>query len=165
MGRITHTIPPVFDENSRVLVLGSMPSPASREVGFYYGHPRNRFWHVMARLANEPMPTTNEGKRDFCLRHRIVLWDVLSECEIDGASDASIRNAQPNDLASIVRSAPISAVFCTGAKAFELYDKLGCEAACGLPATKLPSTSPANAAWSLDDLVEAYEQIFCPTRV
>lgn len=163
MSRITHTIPPVYDENSRVLVLGSMPSPASRAAGFYYGHPRNRFWQVMARLVNEPVPDTNASKRDFCLRHRIALWDVLSECDIDGASDASIRNAKPNDLASIVRTAPISAVFCTGAKAFELYGKLGCGDMCGLPAIKLPSTSPANAACSLDDLVEAYAQVleFC----
>lgn len=164
MSRITHPIPPVFDERSRVLVLGSMPSPASRALGFNYGHPQNRFWRVMARLADEPLPATNERKRDFCLRHHIALWDVLAECEIDGASDASIRNAKPNDLASIVRAAPIEAVFCTGAKAHELYRKLGCEEACGLPAVKLPSTSPANAACSLDALVEAYAQVFAHTH-
>ena len=160
MSHIVHPIPPVYDERSRVLVLGSMPSPASRDSGFNYGHPQNRFWRVMARLADEPVPTTNERKRDFCLRHHIALWDVLAECEIDGASDASIRNARPNDLASIVHSAPIEAVYCTGAKAHELYRKLGCEDACGLPAVKLPSTSPANAAWSLDKLADAYAQVF-----
>ena len=160
MSRIVHPIPPVFDERSRVLVLGSMPSPASRELGFNYGHPRNRFWQVMAHLADEPLPATNERKRDFCLRHHIALWDVLAECEIDGASDASIRNARPNDLASIVRSSPIEAVFCTGAKAHELYAKLGCEKACGLPAVKLPSTSPANAAFSLEMLAQEYARVF-----
>lgn len=160
MSHIVHPIPPVFDERSRVLVLGSMPSPASRELGFNYGHPQNRFWRVMARLTDEPLPDTNERKRDFCLRHHIALWDVLAECEIDGASDASIRNARPNDLADIVHAAPIEAVFCTGAKAYELYRKLGCEEACGLPAVKLPSTSPANAACSLDALTEAYARIF-----
>lgn len=165
MNRIIHTIPPVYDENSRVLVLGSMPSPASREVGFYYGHPRNRFWQVMSYLADEPLPETNELKRELCLRNRIALWDVLSECDIKGASDASIRDAKPNDLVSIVLSAHISAVFCTGAKAFDLYNKLGCEKACSLPAIKLPSTSPANAAYSLDDLVEAYARIFECARV
>lgn len=160
MARIIHPIPPVFDERSRVLVLGSMPSPASRELGFNYGHPQNRFWRIMARLADEPVPATNDRKRDFCLRHHIALWDVLAECEIEGASDASIRKAQPNDLASIVHAAPIEAVFCTGAKAWELFRRLGCEDACGLPAVKLPSTSPANAACSLDALSDAYTQVF-----
>ena len=97
MSRIVHPIPPVFDERSRVLVLGSMPSPASRDSGFNYGHPQNRFWRVMAQLADEPVPTDNDWKRDFCLRHHIALWDVLAECDIEGASDASIRNARPND--------------------------------------------------------------------
>ncbi|MDO5118322.1 MAG: NAD(P)H-hydrate epimerase, partial [Eggerthellaceae bacterium] len=115
---------------------------------------------VMARLVDEPVPAANDRKRDFCLRHHIALWDVLASCEIEGASDASIRNARPNDLASIVNAAPIEAVFCTGAKAFELYRKLGCEESCGLPAIKLPSTSPANAAFSLEKLIGAYAQIF-----
>ena len=160
MERIIHPIPPVFDERSRVLVLGSMPSPASRALGFNYGHPQNRFWRVMAHLAGEPVPVTNERKRDFCLRHHIALWDVLAECEIEGASDASIRNARANDLASIVQVAPIEAVFCTGAKAHEFYVKLGCEQACGLPAVKLPSTRAANAAWSVERLAGAYARIF-----
>lgn len=153
---IVHSIPPTFDERSRVLVLGSLPSPKSREYGFNYGHPRNRFWQIMARLADEPVPDTVDRKRDFCLRHHIALWDVVAECDIEGASDASIRNAIPNDLARIVSHAPIKAVFCTGAKAHELYNKLGCEQACGLPAVKLPSTSPANAKATLEDLVAAY---------
>lgn len=160
MGKVEHSIPPVFDERSRVLVLGTMPSPASRELGFNYGHPRNRFWLVMAYLAGEPVPATNARKRDFCLRHHIALWDVLASCDIDGASDATIRDAQPNDLARITCSAPIEAVFCTGAKAFELYGRLGCEEACGLPAVKLPSTSPANAACGFDALAEAYAAVF-----
>ncbi|MBE6464498.1 MAG: DNA-deoxyinosine glycosylase [Eggerthellaceae bacterium] len=164
MDHIIHPIPPVFDERSRVLVLGSMPSPASRKLGFNYGHPQNRFWRVMARLADEPVPSTNDRKRDFCLRHHIALWDVLASCEIKGASDASIKNALPNDLASIVSAAPIEAVFCTGAKAFELYNKLGCKEACGIDAIKLPSTSPANAACSLDKLTNAYAQIFTHTH-
>ena len=157
---IVHSIPPTYDERSRVLVLGSLPSPKSREVQFNYGHPQNRFWRVVARLADEPVPSTNERKRDFCLRHHIALWDVVAECDIEGASDASIRNACPNDLALITENAPVEAVFCTGAKAHDLYRKLGCEQACGLPAVKLPSTSPANAACGLDRLVEAYAAIF-----
>ena len=161
---IVHEIAPVYDERSRVLVLGSLPSPASREAGFFYGHPQNRFWRVMARLADEPVPTTNERRRDFCLRHHIALWDVVAECDIEGASDASIRNARANDLSLITRTAPIEAVFCTGAKAHNLYDALGCEQACGLPAVKLPSTSPANAAFSLDDPAAAYAQVFEKSR-
>lgn len=157
---IEHSIPPTYDERSRVLVLGSLPSPKSRELGFNYGHPRNRFWQVMAALAGEPVPATNDRKHDFCLRHHIALWDVVAECEIEGASDSSIRNAVPNDLARITSVAPIEAVFCTGAKAYELYQKLGCEAATGLPAVKLPSTSPANAAANLETLCRAYAAVF-----
>ncbi len=156
---IVHTIPPTFDENSRVLVLGSMPSPASRREGFNYGHPQNRFWRVMARLTDEPVPSTNARKRDFCLRHHIALWDVLAECDIEGASDTSIANPVPNRLMDIKRVAPIEAVFCTGAKAHDLYTRL-CATEMGIPAVKLPSTSPANAAWSLGRLVEAYAPIF-----
>lgn len=153
---IVHSIPPTYDERSRVLVLGSLPSPKSREYGFNYGHPRNRFWQVLAQLTDEPIPDTVDRKRDFCLRYHIALWDVVAECDIEGASDASIRNAVPNDLAKIVSYAPIEAVFCTGAKAYELYNKLGCEQACGIPAVKLPSTSPANAKATLEELVTAY---------
>ena len=160
MEHLTHTIPPTFDERSRVLVLGSFPSPKSREHGFNYGHPQNRFWRVMAELAGEDVPMTVEERHSFCLRWGIALWDVVGECDIEGASDTSIRNARPNDLSVITAAAPIEAVFCTGAKAHELYRRLGCEKACGLPATRLPSTSPANAACGMDRLVSAYAQVF-----
>ena len=157
--RVVHTIPPTFDERSRVLVLGSMPSPKSRDTGYNYGHPQNRFWKVLAQLAREEPPATNEEKKAFCLRHGIALWDVLAECEIEGASDASIRNAKPNDLTLITRSAPIEEIFCTGAKAHALYHRL-CEKDVGMPATRLPSTSPANAACGMEKLLEAYAAIF-----
>jgi len=157
---IVHSIPPTYDERSRVLVLGSIPSPKSRETNYNYGHPQNRFWRVLAQIAGEPAPATNDRKRDFCLRHHIALWDVVAECDIEGASDSSIRNAQANDLTLITESAPIEAVFCTGAKSHDLYRRLGCEGACGIPAVKLPSTSPANAACSFEALVEAYSQVF-----
>lgn len=160
MEHVTHTIPPTFDENSRVLVLGSFPSPKSREFGYNYGHPQNRFWRVLAQLASEEVPADNGEKRAFCLRHGIALWDVVAECDIQGASDTSIKNARPNALSLITKAAPIEAVFCTGAKAFELYQRLGCEQECGLPATRLPSTSPANASCSFDRLLEAYSAIF-----
>ncbi len=158
---VTHEIQPVFDSRSRVLLLGTMPSPASREQGFYYGHPQNRFWRVLAAIFNEPAPRTIEEKRDMLLRHHIALWDVLASCEIEGASDASIRDAQPNDLARIFDVADICAVFATGTKAGELYRKL-VEPTLGVPCTTLPSTSPANAKMKLDDLADAYGKALLP---
>ena len=158
--RVTQGIPPTFDGNSRVLVLGTMASPRSRETGYNYGHPQNRFWRVMAALAGESLPTTNDEKRAFVLRHGIALWDVLAECTIKGASDASIADPVPNRLSLVTKAAPIEAIFCTGAKSYELFCRLGCEEECGLPATRLPSTSPANAACSFDALCAAYAAIF-----
>lgn len=160
--RVSHPLKPVFDEQSSVLILGTMPSPKSRETGFYYNHPQNRFWKVMAALFDEPLPASNSEKRALALRHGIALWDVLAECTIKGASDGSIADCVPNDIGWLLGKAPIQAVFCTGAKATELYAKR-CEAAAGMPATRLPSTSPANAATSLDQLIAAYQAIlpFC----
>lgn len=158
---VTHEIQPVFDSRSRVLLLGTMPSPASREQGFYYGHPQNRFWRVLAAIFDEPVPRTIEEKRDMLLRHHIALWDVLASCEIEGASDASIRDAQPNDLARIFDAADIRAVFATGTKAGELYRKL-IEPTLDAPCTTLPSTSPANAKMKLADLVDAYGKALLP---
>lgn len=155
---IEHGIAPVFDGRSEVLVLGTMPSPASREAAFFYGHPQNRFWRVLTALFDEPAPVTNGERTDLLLRHHIALWDVLASCDIRGASDASIANARPNDLGRILSAAPIRRVFCTGATSARLYGKL-CEPATGLAAVKLPSPSPANAAWSLPRLVEAYRPL------
>lgn len=156
--RVEHPLEPVFDGQSSVLVLGTMPSPRSRETGFYYNHPQNRFWKVMAALFDEPLPTTNEGKRALVLRHGIALWDVLAACSIQGASDGSISACVPNDLGLILDAAPIQAIFCTGAKAAELYGR-HCQPATGLECARLPSTSPANAATSLPQLIEAYQAI------
>lgn len=158
---VTHEIQPVFDSRSRVLLLGTMPSPASREQGFYYSHPQNRFWRMLAAIFDEPVPRTIEEKRDMLLRHHIALWDVLASCEIEGASDASIRDAQPNDLARIFDASDIRAVFATGTKAGELYRKL-IEPTLGVPCTTLPSTSPANAKMKLADLVDAYGKALLP---
>lgn len=158
---VIHEIQPVFDSRSRVLLLGTMPSPASREQGFYYGHLQNRFWRVLAAIFDEPAPRAIEEKRDMLLRHHIALWDVLASCEIEGASDASIRDARPNDLARIFDAADIRAVFATGTKAGELYRKL-IEPTLGVPCTTLPSTSPANAKMKLADLVGAYDKALLP---
>ena len=159
-GLVFHRIDPVFDERSRVLVLGTMPSPKSREVGFFYGHPQNRFWRVMEALFGLPERALvdNDARRAFLLERRIALWDVLASCSIEGASDASIRDARPNDLRRILDVAPVRAVFTTGTKAAHLYRRL-CEQDCGMPAMPLPSTSAANARMRLPDLVEAYRPI------
>lgn len=149
-----HSIPPVFDGNSRVLMLGSFPSPKSREAGFFYGHPQNRFWKVLSAVLERAEPVTVAEKRDMLLSRGIALWDVLSSCEIVGASDATIRSASVNDFSKIYDVADIRAVFATGQTAAKLYRKLT-----GKPITALPSTSPANCARSLDDLIEEYRVI------
>lgn len=156
--RVVHTIPPVFGADSQVLILGTMPSPKSRETGFYYSHPQNRFWRVMAALFDEPLPQTNAEKEALMRAHGIALWDVLAECVIEGAADGTIAECVPNDISWLLGQAPIQRIFCTGAKAAELYKK-HCEPVTGMPATRLPSTSPANASVSLDQLIEAYQVI------
>lgn len=155
---VNHEFPPLFDENSRILMLGTMPSPKSRENGFYYGHPRNRFWPVLADLCGEKLPVTVQERREFALRNHIAVWDVLKQCEISGADDSSIRNPVPNDMREILDHAPIRAVFTTGIKAAAYYQKY-CFPACGVPAVALPSTSPANCRMKYEELREAYGQI------
>nr|WP_297275693.1 DNA-deoxyinosine glycosylase [uncultured Agathobaculum sp.] len=155
---VVHTIPPLYDSHSRVLLLGSIPSPKSRAVGFFYGHPQNRFWRVLAAVLGESVPQTIEEKRAMCLKHHVALWDTIARCDIAGASDTSIRNAVPNDIGKLVRESEITRIFATGGKSAELYRKL-IEPALHIPITQLPSTSPANAAWSLERLIEAYRVI------
>ena len=156
--RITHAFSPVFDSESRVLILGTIPSPKSRELGFYYSHPRNRFWPVMAEIFGEDIPKTPEEKKNFCLRSKIALWDVLAECDIEGASDSSIKNAVPNNISIILNSADIKAVFATGAAAAKLYKKF-IEPETGIPVIALPSTSPANAKVKFEELCGKYRKI------
>lgn len=155
---VEHAFGPVCDPGCRILILGTMPSPKSREEGFYYSHPRNRFWDVLSVLFDESKPKTPAEKREFVLRHHIALWDVLYECDISGASDSSIRNPVPNDIGSLLRDADIKAIYTTGNTA-EKYYSLYCEKDTGMPCVKLPSTSPANAAWSLGRLCSEYRKI------
>ncbi|MBQ6544583.1 MAG: DNA-deoxyinosine glycosylase [Lachnospiraceae bacterium] len=155
---IVHPIPPLWDETSRILILGSFPSVKTREMKFFYGHPQNRFWFVMAELFQETYPVTAEERRSFLLRHHIAAWDVIGECDIVGSSDASIRNVRANDLRPILEGAPIRKICANGKTAFRLYQKYilpvtGREAVC------LPSTSPANAAVRLPQLTEAWRTI------
>lgn len=157
-GLVTHEFDAFFDKDSRVLILGTIPSPKSREQGFYYGHPQNRFWKVLADVLGEEFPQTVEERKVFLKRNHIALWDVLESCEIKGASDVSIRNARPNDMNRILQAADIRAIFTTGAKAAQLYKKL-CFPEYGVEAVRLPSTSPANCGCSYEKLREAYSQI------
>ena len=157
--RVVHPLAPVFDETSCVLVLGTMPSPASRQAGFYYGHPQNRFWRVLAALWDEAVPMGADERAAFALRHGVALWDVLATCDIAGASDASIVNACPNDLSRVLDAAPIEVVFTTGAKAAALFRRFAAPRFPGMPHTPLPSTSAANARMSLADLIEAYRPL------
>lgn len=156
--KVFHEFGPFFDENSRVLILGSIPSPKSREQGFYYGHPRNRFWPVMAALLKETVPETVQERKSFLKNHCIALWDVLASCEIKGADDSSIREPVVNDMNLILKNSDVRAVFTTGGKASELYRKL-CFPACGAEAFRLPSTSPANCSCSMERLIAEYSII------
>lgn len=157
MEKVTHTFAPVFDARSRILILGTFPSVKSRENHFYYGHPQNRFWRVTAALADSPVPETVEEKTAMLQKSRIAVWDVIASCEITGSSDSSIKNVVPNDIADLLQKTDICAVFCNGGKAYELYEKY-CEKQCGQKAVKLPSTSPANAAWSCERLTQEWRR-------
>lgn len=154
---------PVYSASSRALILGSYPSPKSREMSFYYGHPQNRFWSMMADLTGEPVPQREdiEAKKQIILRHGLALWDTLESCTITGASDASIRDVVPNDIASLLEKAPIEAVFCNGAAAYRIYTKY-LEPISGIPAVRLPSTSPANAACRPEKLREIWGAALAP---
>lgn len=156
--RLIHPIPPLYGPNSRVLILGSFPSVKSRQSAFFYGHPQNRFWPLLASLLNRPVPETVPEKKALVLGGGFALWDVIASCEIAGSSDSSIRNVVPNDLTPILSAAPIRAIFCNGAAAYRLYCKYQ-QPVTGIPAIQLPSTSPANAAWRLPRLLDAWRII------
>lgn len=178
MDFVTHEFQPVFDENSRVLILGTFPSVKSREENFYYGHRQNRFWKVIAGLTGWEVPQTIEEKKRMLLANGIAVWDVIASCEIQGSSDSSIRNVTANDIAGLLkksrelagaaseqeagpedgRIAGITRIYANGDKAFQLYRKY-CQESAGMEAIKLPSTSPANAAWSLEKLVAAWDDV------
>ena len=153
-----HTFAPVFDENSKILILGSFPSVKSREEGFYYGHPRNRFWQVLSAIFTESLPENVTEKQNLLLNHNIALWDVCSSCEVSGSSDSSIREVTPNDLSVILNAAKIERIFTNGRTADSLYRKF-CEKNFGISAVCLPSTSPANAAWTLEKLISEWKII------
>ena len=150
-----HTISPVYDEHSKVLILGSFPSVKSRETGFFYGHPQNRFWKVMAGIMNEEVPVDIPAKKEFLLRNHVAVWDVIASCEITGSSDASIKDARANDLSVILESADIHRICVNGKTAEKLYNKY-IYPKIQRQAILLPSSSPANAAWSVERLTKEW---------
>ena len=156
---VTHAFEPVFDAHSKILILGTMPSPQSVKHGFYYSHPQNRFWPLMAALLDEPRPQSPDEKRALVLRHGIALWDVLARCEIKGGSDASIRNPVPNPIGDILESAPIERIYTTGKTAHALFQKFVAPQL-GMDAIYLPSTSPANQAlFPWETLLAAWKEL------
>ena len=153
---ICQTFEPVFDKDSRILILGSLPSVRSREQGFYYGHPRNRFWRLVADLVNKPEPESIEEKKALLLSSHIAVWDVIKECDIIGSSDQSIKNAVAADIRPLLESTDIKAVFLNGSAAGRLYERYIMPQV-NICAVTLPSTSPANAAWSFERLCEKWQ--------
>lgn len=154
---IIHPIEPLYDENSKILILGSFPSVKSREYGFFYGHPKNRFWKVMAKICGSKVPVTIEDKTKMILENNFALWDVIHSCEITGSADSTIKNVVPNDIKFILDNSKIDRIFVNGKKAEELYKKY-IENEVGIKAICLPSTSPANAMWSEDRLTEYWKE-------
>ena len=158
MEQISHPIPPLYDKNSKILILGSFPSVKSREGCFFYHHPQNRFWKVLANVLGQPVPGTIDEKRRFLLANHIAVWDVIASCMIEGSSDSSIKNVVPNDLEQILSHSQITQIFCNGGTAHQYYRKYQ-EKITGRTAIRLPSTSPANAAWSLERLGSEWKAI------
>lgn len=155
MERIDHPFPPVVDENSRILILGSFPSVKSRDAGFFYGHPQNRFWRLLSTIYHEPTPNHIAEKKALLFRHHIALWDVIAACNINGSSDASVKNAVPVDISQVINAAAINRVICNGKLAGKLYQQ-HLEPILGIKAMVLPSTSPANAGCSFESLVTSW---------
>lgn len=156
--QLTHTFEPIYNEKSKILILGSFPSVKSREHNFYYGHPQNRYWKVLATVLGVKVPETVDEKRKMLLDNNIAIWDVIHSCSIIGSSDTSIKDVVVNDFSEILNNSNVKTIYVNGGKAYELYHKYA-EKTTGIKAIKLPSTSPANAAWSLDRLCETWKQI------
>lgn len=155
---ISHPLEPLYRKDSKILVLGSFPSVKTREYGFFYGHPNNRFWPIMEALFQEDLGREIGERKDFLLRHQIAVYDSIYQCDIVGSSDASIKNVVPSNLSVIFEEATIQAVYCNGGTSYKYYQKYHAEKS-AIKGTKLPSTSPANARYRLDDLIEEWKVI------
>ena len=154
---IVHSFEPIFDSASQILILGTLPSVKSRETNFYYGHKQKRYWKVLAALFQEPIPETIDEKKHLLLRHHIAIWDVIQSCDIKGSSDSSIKNVVPTDLKAIVKDSNVKRIFCNG-KTSGTYFRKYQQKELGIEAEVLPSTSPANAAYSVERLVEIWKE-------
>ncbi len=152
---IKHPIPPLYDKSSKILILGSFPSQKSREAMFFYGHPQNRFWRVLASVLETSIPQSVEEKKSMLLGNGIALWDSIASCDIVGSSDSSIKNVVPNDLTPILEKSNIKAIFTNGKTSDKYFKKYNPT----LSAICLPSTSPANAAWDIESLVGEWKAI------
>lgn len=155
---IVHPIEPVYDADSEILILGSFPSVKSREYGFFYGHPQNRFWKVLAQIFGEEIPVSIEEKKSLLLCNHVAVWDVIASCDITGSADSTIKNVVANDISGILGVSRIKKIFVNGKKAEQLYNKY-IYPQIEIEAEVLPSTSPANAAWKIDDLIEEWRKI------
>ncbi|MBQ8868984.1 MAG: DNA-deoxyinosine glycosylase [Oscillospiraceae bacterium] len=153
-----HNFGPLYSGESKILILGSFPSVKSRQAQFFYGHPQNRFWLVLSAVLGSPVPQTVEEKRELILKNRLALWDVIGQCDIEGSSDSSIKNVVPNDIGAVLKQAKIDKIFVNGKTAEKYYNKY-LKDKLGIEATVLPSTSPANAAYSLDRLISEWQVI------
>ena len=158
-----HNIDPVYSKHSQILILGSFPSKKSRESGFYYGHPQNRFWKMMARIYVQDLPVSISAKKKLIIDHDLALWDVIASCEISGSADSSIHDVRANDVKDIIEKSQISRIILNGRTAEKLYREY-LEAACGISGICLPSTSPANAAYSLDRLCDIWAEYLLYTN-
>ncbi len=155
---ISHTFSPVYDEHSEILILGSFPSVKSREQGFYYGHPQNRFWKVIASICNQEVPKTIEEKKEMLLKNHVAIWDVIDSCDIIGSSDSSIKNVIPADIVGLLKKTNIKKIFANGKTAGKLYEKFS-KKTTGIEVVILPSTSPANAMFSLERLITEWKAL------
>ncbi|MCH5314462.1 MAG: DNA-deoxyinosine glycosylase [Eubacterium sp.] len=155
---IVHPIKPLYNSSSKILILGSFPSVKSREEGFFYSHPQNRFWRVMASVCSSEIPQTIKEKKKLILDNEFALWDVIHSCDISGSSDSSIKNVAPNNIGIILENSNVNRIFVNGKKAESLYKKY-IEKQVGIEAVCLPSTSPANAQWSLEQLTDYWKSM------
>ena len=158
MEQVSHPIPPIYNKDSKILILGSFPSVKSREGQFFYHHPQNRFWKVLAQVLDQPVPESIDDKKKFLLANHIAVWDVIASCTIEGSSDSSIKDVVPTDLTSVLSGSDIQQIFCNGGTAHQYYRKYQ-EKITGQAALRLPSTSPANAAWSVTRLCNEWRVI------
>ena len=155
---VIHPFPPLFDENAKTLILGSFPSVKSREAMFFYGHPQNRFWKVLSAVFTEKLPESIEEKKVLVLSHHLALWDCIHSCTITGSSDSSVKDVVPNDISEMMTNSKIDRIFCNGTLSYKMYRKYIFPNT-GIEAIKLPSTSPANASYSLDKLITEWKVI------